>query len=267
MKVNGARTQFAARRQAMLRQGIELDTSFEHRVAFDHDRRTLELDLSDVTLDSSTVVATLFDTVERLTKATGETWFLLVNYLNFRIYPEAWMAYAERSDQFREKYAMASVRYNASGGASGVDTFATRGAALVALDALLAKAPPRKTVHVIDPALAEQLRARIAFDPESHVLDLDFSDFTFDSAELVDDFFDVLEYATSKQPARKWLVVVNHRNCRTYPEAWVAYGRRSKRFTTAHAAAVTRFDETGALGADAPVSRAAAVALLNAVGP
>ena len=41
--------------------------------------------------------------------------------------------------------------------------------------------------------------------------------------------------AAIEQTGRQWHIAVNFRNCKIWPEAWVAYDRRGKRVNTLYA--------------------------------
>lgn len=107
---------------------------------------------------------------------------------------------------------------------------------------------------------------RLRADGELGVVDVDFSDFEFSSTALVNEFFDAIEALVS-DTGRRWFFVTNFRNCRVWPEAWVAFAHRGKRVSVVHALATVRYaehgDEAGAPGVaerDLYPSRAAAMA-------
>jgi hypothetical protein len=100
-------------------------------------------------------------------------------------------------------------------------------------------APDDAPTTQADPARRAYL-ARIEFLDEMQVLDLDFSDYLFDSSNAVHSFFDVIE-AEIDRTGRKWRIAVNFRNCKIWPEAWVAYAHRGKRANTLHALASVRY--------------------------
>lgn len=102
------------------------------------------------------------------------------------------------------------------------------------------------------------LSARVAFLKELNVLELDFSDFVFENANIVNDFFSVIDEAVDDSGV-KWHVLVNFRDCRIWPEAWVAFAHRSKKLNVNHALSTTRY-------ADPAAPADAAEALAEAVG-
>jgi hypothetical protein len=115
-------------------------------------------------------------------------------------------------------------------------------------------------------SMAGPYAARLRIDRENGVVDIDFSDFEFSSTELVNEFFDAIEALVSNT-GRRWFFVTNFRNCRVWPEAWVAFAHRGKRVSVVHARGTLRYaehgDEAGAPGVaerDLYPSRAAAMA-------
>lgn len=82
--------------------------------------------------------------------------------------------------------------------------------------------------------------ARMDFLDELQVLDLDFSDYLFADSQAVHSFFDVID-AAIEQTGRQWHIAVNFRNCKIWPEAWVAYAHRGKRVNTLYALASVRY--------------------------
>lgn len=79
----------------------------------------------------------------------------------------------------------------------------------------------------VDPA-QRAFAARIRLMPEQNVVDLDFSDYIFKDSKQVNDFYDFIEGAVEPTGV-KWHYLVNFRNCRVWPEAWIAFAHRGKR--------------------------------------
>lgn len=98
---------------------------------------------------------------------------------------------------------------------------------------------PAEAATAADPERRGYL-ARIAFLHELQVLDLDFSDYLFDSSQAVHHFFDVIDEAM-EESGRQWYMAVNFRNCKIWPEAWVAYAYRGKQLNTLYALAAVRY--------------------------
>ena len=74
----------------------------------------------------------------------------------------------------------------------------------------------------------DEYAGRVSFDPASDVMDVDFSDFTFTDAQVVDDFYDEIE-AQLEASGKQWFFVVNYRNCRIFDLAWIPFSLRGKR--------------------------------------
>ena len=125
--------------------------------------------------------------------------------------------------------------------------------------------------NAIEPGVAEEVAARIVFEEAAEIADIDFSDHQFSDSSSVNAFYDVIE-SLVEASGRDWYFIVNHRNCRIWPEAWVAFAHRGKRIRVNHAKAVIRYvDGDAADRVDAPSdpeirpSRAAAVAAVAAL--
>lgn len=114
-------------------------------------------------------------------------------------------------------------------------------------------------------AQAEQdVSARIATDAETGILDLDLSDFTLDSADTVNSFFDEVDGAILRS-GRKWYFLIDFRNCSVWPEAWVTYAHRTKKIRVNFTLGTVRYAE-GAEASDDPSilpSREAALARIE----
>ena len=93
---------------------------------------------------------------------------------------------------------------------------------------------------------------RVHVLPELDVIELDFSDFQFDSAGTVNAFFDHIEEIVDAT-GRDWYFLVNYRDCTVWPEAWVAFAHRGKRISVNHAHGTLRYAETSA-DDDAPTA-------------
>jgi len=78
------------------------------------------------------------------------------------------------------------------------------------------------------PEDAGQYAARIKLLGDLGVIEIDFSDFVFKNSKIVNDFYDVIDH-TIHDTGKDWYFVVNYRDCRIWPEAWVAFAHRGKR--------------------------------------
>lgn len=106
------------------------------------------------------------------------------------------------------------------------------------------------------PATAHGDRIKLFDDLE--IMELDFSEFAFTSAQTVNAFFDEID-AAIKASGRKWYFLVDHRATSVWPEAWVAYAHRAKKVSVNHALGTIRYDASGACDAGMETSREAAL--------
>lgn len=90
------------------------------------------------------------------------------------------------------------------------------------------------------PEVGRAFVARIRFLNELSVLDLDFSDYTFEDSDMVNAFYDSIEQRVAAT-GRQWHVLVNFRDCRVWPEAWIAFAHRGKKATKTYAIDTVRY--------------------------
>lgn len=81
---------------------------------------------------------------------------------------------------------------------------------------------------------------RVHVQDEMHIIEIDFSDFEFSSAKIVNEFYDVIEHIID-ETHRDWYFVVNFRDCSIWPEAWVAFAHRGKRISVSHSLGTVRY--------------------------
>ncbi|MCI4663964.1 MAG: hypothetical protein MRY74_04510 [Neomegalonema sp.] len=229
------------------------------RILFDHDASVLEIDLSDLTLADETAVAQLYNHLELKLRDTGRKWFFLINYLRCRIYPEAWVSFANRGKRLNETYGLGTVRYNTE---DEVGREITRRAGAEAFEANLANnratakerldrlrsahaAETARRVRAAEPSpLLGRMEGRISFDADTAIMDVDFSDLVFSSGADVTAVFDYTEAAIARSGRNKWWFLINYRNCSIEFGAWVAYASRGKRLNVAHALGSVRYAAT-----------------------
>ena len=104
----------AIKRTARAREGsvvVPDRTVFERRVSFDEDERIVEVDFSDFGFSSSAVVNGFHDVIDGLIEATGRKWYVMVNFRNCTIAPEAWVAFAHRGRKTNLAHSLGTVRY------------------------------------------------------------------------------------------------------------------------------------------------------------
>ena len=87
-----------------------------------------------------------------------------------------------------------------------------------------------------------ELDYRIVFHDEIQTMEADFSDFEFDSSQLVNRMYDRLEARIAETGEDKWFFLVNLNGTRIDPVAWTAYSRRGKALNMAHSMGSVRFD-------------------------
>lgn len=90
--------------------------------------------------------------------------------------------------------------------------------------------------------------ARIAFDEDKQIMEVDFSDILFDSAKQVTDFYDLVDEKIAATGKDKWYFLVNYKNCRLSPAAWIPFARRGKQVNIAHSLGSARFAVSDATG-------------------
>ena len=105
-----------------------------------------------------------------------------------------------------------------------------------------------KTSHEVNhrrtkgPVMPEHVDQRISFHPDLDIFEADFSDLTLTAPDEVERFYDRIEARIAETGQEKWLFLVNYRNCRIMPEAWLAHSMRGKRLNLTHSLGTVRFD-------------------------
>lgn len=228
---------------------------YADRFTFHEADRIAEVDLTDLTLTDSSDVDALYDALEHEMARWERRWFLMINYLRCEIYPEAWIAFANRGKKLNLTYSLGSVRFNTEEEtrarierhAEAADFEANlarhREEAYAQLarmrDAYLSAHPEPKPVK---PALANDFARRITFHETLDVLEIDFSEFAFDDAAVVDAFYDAIDARIAASGRDYWYFLANYHNCRVGPEAWVAFANRGKKVNLSHSLGTIRFD-------------------------
>lgn len=234
--------------------GVAAARTLEDRVSFHEEADVMEVNLEGARLTDGAAVRELYDMLERRLAATGRKWFLLVNYRDCVIWPEAWVAHAARGKRLNERWSLGSVRYDASpetqaeiAARAGRENFDANlfPARSDALDHLAALREERLAAIRNRPRDAEKVPAgeyarRIAFDEVAGVMEADFSGFVFSDSSVVHAFYDYIETAL-EQSGRRWWFLVNYDGCEIWPEAWVAYAMRGKRVNVEHALGSVRY--------------------------
>ena len=86
---------------------------------------------------------------------------------------------------------------------------------------------------------------RIRFLDQLEVMDVDFSDLTFETSADVNECYDFIE-AKLADTGRKWFFLVNYRNCHINPDAWFAYAHRGKLLNKESSLGSVRYDADAA---------------------
>lgn len=227
------------------------NAQMDARITFDGPEKIMNVDFSDIRFDTTHDVNAFYDRLEARIRETGETlWFFMINLNGTRIEPAAWTAYSRRGRALNMAHSMGSVRFDASEAtrkqiqraaeteAFDPNLFSTREEALTRIRSLPNK---RRDKIVHEPNYTrKELQARVTFDPETVIMDVDFSNFTFHHSRDVDDFYDILE-AGIIESDRRWFFLVNLNGCKILPGAWVRYAHRGKRLNEAGSLGSVRF--------------------------
>ncbi len=71
----------------------------------------IEVDFSAFEFSSSKIVNEFYDAIEELFEAADTGFYVLVNFRNCSIWPEAWVAFAHRGKRLNVNYSLGTVRY------------------------------------------------------------------------------------------------------------------------------------------------------------
>lgn len=230
----------------------------DSRAIFHDEEDILEIDLSDLRLNSPADVAALYDMLDRRTAATARKWFFLINYRDCIVQQEAWFDHARRGKKLNLTFSLGTVRFNtpddtkleieqrANREKFEANLVANREAAIAELsvmrDAYRRRNPRRKPLP--EAVLADFTR-RVTFESDALIMEVNFSDFEFETPQLVNGFYDVIERRIAETGEMKWYFLVNYRNCVVAPEAWVAFAHRGKRLNVTCSLGSVRYAATG----------------------
>ena len=81
---------------------------------------------------------------------------------------------------------------------------------------------------------------RITFHPDLQVMEVDFSDVTFNVSKPVNAYYDELDSQIAAT-GQKWFFLVNYHNCTIMPEAWIAFAHRGKLLNLGYSLGSARF--------------------------
>ena len=82
---------------------------------------------------------------------------------------------------------------------------------------------------------------RVTFHDELQVMEVDFSNVTFEDARQVNDFYDVIDEKIAAT-GQDWYFLVNYFNCQLTQWAWLPFARRGKLVNLAHSLGTARYD-------------------------
>lgn len=93
-----------------------------------------------------------------------------------------------------------------------------------------------------------QFDERINFVESEQIMEVDFSDLTFDTSAMVDQFYDAIDQGITERGDQKWYFLVNYRNTRIFELAWIRFAQRGKRLNLASSLGSVRYSAHGAVG-------------------
>ena len=228
-------------------------------VSFHDDLDIMEVDFKGVTFATIADANAFYDRVTELCAESGRKWFFLVRYDNCSIRPEAFSTFAARGRTLNQSYSLGSVRCGATrethsqiGEAANVENFdanlvENRDAALVRIGAL--RAAWKGEISGAKPTAATSAKAPgkspyahlIAFHEAESVMEVDFSETTFTTSAMVNEFYDEIERQAA-MTNRKWFFMVNYHHCEIDPAAWMTFAHRGKRLNVGYSLGTVRFD-------------------------
>jgi hypothetical protein len=212
----------------------------DRRIEFHNADEIMEVSFEGLSFENSADVNIFYDRVEERIASTGESlWFFLVNYGNTKIDSSAWFAFSRRGKALNLAHSMGSVRFDASditreqiersAGTERFDPnlFLDRDSAIERLRSMASKRQkvvPHLQPTNVDPA---DLKSRIEFFPQEDIMEVDFSNLTFEHSRDVDVVYDCIEEKISGT-GKKWYFLVNYDEARIQSAAWVRYAARGK---------------------------------------
>ncbi len=226
------------------------------RIQFHTDDQIMECDFSNLTFDVAKTVNDFYDELERQIGETGQKWFFLVNYYNCRIMTEAWITFAHRGKKLNIAFSMGSARFAANPVTSEAiledsqsknfdpNLFPSRDEAVAYLRAQRAEIPAEDyeaTITKQAEAPGRPIPDRIQFLADLDVMEVDFSEVTFERSRDVDAFYETIDQKLA-ETGTKWYFMVNYRDCVIMPEAWYRWAVWSKRLNRAYSLGTVRYN-------------------------
>jgi curved DNA-binding protein CbpA len=211
----------------------------DERITFHKNSEIMEVSFAGMRLSNSLEVNHFYDRIEERIAGTGEElWFFLVNYCDTRIDNEAWFAFSRRGMDLNKAHSMGSVRFDASeitrrqierdAGTEAFDPnmFYDRDGALKRLQSLLSKR--RKKLVLVPNFDPKEWNWRIEFNPDEQIMNVDFTNFSFEHSRDVNDVYDFIE-SQIKPLGTKWYFLINYEGTRIQSPAWIEYAARGKK--------------------------------------
>jgi len=118
--------------------------AYANRTRFIAELDVLEIDFSGFEFSSASIVNEFYDVIEAEVLKTGRKWYLLVNLSEHSVWPEAWVAFANRGKKLNVACSRGTVRFATSpegGDTAGRNIKASRTEALAEIEKLKSGVP------------------------------------------------------------------------------------------------------------------------------
>ncbi len=86
--------------------------TFTDRIAFHEEMQVMEVDFSNISFATSSVVNRVYDEITDQIAQTRKNWYFIVNYANTEILPEAWYTWSERGKKLNQEFSLGTVRFD-----------------------------------------------------------------------------------------------------------------------------------------------------------
>lgn len=105
---------------------------------------------------------------------------------------------------------------------------------------------------------------RINILEDEGIVEIDFTELHFVDSATVNSVYDAIE-AKVRHTSKKWYFIVNHNECRVWPEAWVAFAHRGKKVNFVYSLGTVQFSPDRTTSDSQQVRRSSAgVSVLDA---
>lgn len=192
-------------------------------------------------LRTSQEVQALFAALNRAARDSGRRWYMLFDHAGARIFPEAWITFAQHEKHLTADHAHSVLHINRDGAplaASDVETMARRAEARGAAEADIARQRAARRPCRAAPApsdeLRRQLQARLELDREAATAQLDLDGLEIPDSPTARSLFAEVERMLSR--GGPWRLTVQDRAARIAPSAWVTVAHLKKRLQDDHPA-------------------------------